>query len=374
MKTRCNLQPLRPFGPAIIAVFALLQCAQTAIAGPPDSTSRLLFAEARILHGFIIIHSRDIRAIEDSYPWGAEIDIGRQLNSDKAWNSCNCYPRAGISLGFWDFDNRDILGHAVAGQVFLEPEFLAHKTFSFSVRGGLGLAYLSRPHHPERNPDNLSYSTSVAFPLHAGASVHWKISDSWRANLSGRYYHISNGGMKQPNKGINWPTASIGITYFPQGVKLRERPKLPWRSAENGPLHHSTASFASSYREAFEGGLRPILVLELRRTRQVSRINGLGLATEALFYSGRQREDANLSTDFTGFRAGVAAVHEFLLGRFSFNQQFGVYLTAPEGLDYTFYQRYELRYTLTEKWSVGSSLKTHGHVADFLDLRIGYRL
>lgn len=374
MITQLPLYIRLSFIASIVGTAALLHCSQQAFAAPTDSTSRLFFAEARLLHGIIIIHSRDIRAIEDSYPWGAEFDIGRQLNSDKAWNSCNCYPRVGLSLSFWDFDNRDILGHALTGQVFLEPEFLAHKKFSFSVRGGLGLAYLTQPHHPELNPDNLSYSTSVAFPLHAGASLHWKISDSWRANLSGRYYHISNGGMKQPNKGINWPTASIGITYFPQGIKLRERPKTPWRSAENRPQHRSAASFMASYREGLEGGVRPIVGLELRHTRQVSRINALGLATEALFYSGRRPEDADLSGDFTGFRAGAAAVHEFLLGRFSFNQQFGVYLTAPEGLDYTFYQRYELRYTISEKWSVGSSLKTHGHVADFLDVRVGYRL
>jgi len=77
-----------------LAMAAVAACAVSHVvqAQPADSVKTSLYIESRLHHGFIIIHSRDIRAVEDSYPWGFETDIGWHNASQRIWESramCN---------------------------------------------------------------------------------------------------------------------------------------------------------------------------------------------------------------------------------------------------------------------------------------------
>ena len=74
-------------------------------------------------YGFIIIHSRDIRAIEDSYPIGTEFNFNWQNIDQKSWELCHCYPKSGLLASFFDFDNRKILGYGFNLAGFIEPVF-----------------------------------------------------------------------------------------------------------------------------------------------------------------------------------------------------------------------------------------------------------
>lgn len=78
--------------------------------------------------------------------------------------------------------------------------------------------------------------------------------------------------------------------------------------------------------------------------------------------------------DATPVKAGLAIGHEFLLGKFLFSQQFGVYLSNPNPLHDDVYQRYGLVYRINKSLSAGINLKAHGHVANFLDFRLGFSL
>jgi hypothetical protein len=66
--------------------------------------------------------------------------------------------------------------------------------------------------------------------------------------------------------------------------------------------------------------------------------------------------------------------NHFLFGKFDFSQRMAVYLNKPENYqDAAVYQRYLLMYRATRHFSVGVSMKVHGHVAEHMDLRVGYR-
>ncbi len=334
----------------------------------PDSLKATPYFDARLHHGFIIIHSRDIRAIKDSYPWGMEVDMAWLKTSEKSWNMCNCFPRLGISLGFWEFDNRPILGQAIAAQFFIEPTFGAQRDLSFGIRAGMGLSYQNRPHHPTNNPDNLSYSTYLAFPLHVGGTLRYRLHPQWETQINARYNHISNGGMRQPNKGINWPTAALGLSYYPSAPVLRARPKLPWR-IEGMQLNKQSLRLFGSYAESRDEDVLPVAGLEYKFSRRVARINALSLGSEWLYNGMYGYESSNSGIAANGM-GGIAVGHEFLLGKFVFAQQFGVYIFKPDNEVRDVYQRYELLYAFSEKWMAGFGLKTHGHVADFLDIRL----
>lgn len=348
----------------------LLCCGSLAAQDVGESEARIYY-EGRLHHGFIIVHSQDIRAVEDSYPWGMEVDMGWQKFGAKPWNTCNCIPRLGFSLGVWDFDSPDILGQSVAGQFFIEPEFGNAEKVSFSVRAGFGISYQNRPYDPIQNPDNLSYSTAFTFPLHLGTSLRWSFAERWQTHLSARYNHISNGGIKQPNKGVNWPTLAVGIAYHPKGLKSQTLPKTHWRSLGQ-PLRRVGLSAFGASKELMDESVHAVLGLEVKYSQQVGRINALTVGTEWLYHGKYPHEARREGSTASARMAGLALGHEFILGRFLFSQQFGAYLLKPQNERSDVYQRYGLTYVLNQKWMLGANLKTHGHVADFLDVRIGY--
>ncbi|EJF09284.1 hypothetical protein O71_16275 [Pontibacter sp. BAB1700] len=63
--------------------------------------------------GFIIPHSREIRDISGSNPWGIEADVSLHFTNERAWQYLQGYPRLGAALAYYNFDNPDILGNAI---------------------------------------------------------------------------------------------------------------------------------------------------------------------------------------------------------------------------------------------------------------------
>jgi len=320
--------------------------------------------------GFVIVHSRAVRAVEDSYPQGFQIDFGKHKISEKVWNACNCYPRAGVSFTFWDFDNPDVLGYGLSGVYYLQPVFRADKDFSFSVRGGIGLSYQTNPHDPISNPDNQSYSTSVAFPLELGLGFHYKLGELWQIEARMMYKHISNGGLSQPNKGINWPTAGLSLSRYLKPISFPEREKSDWRLAAPDRTRNDISAFAT-YQEPKDGLYLVSGGLEFKHARRIGRLNNLSLGGEWM-YDTNQAKLSEGSDPETGHHAGAALGHEFILGNFLFSQQIGVYILKPSSRPEDLYQRYGLSYRISQSLFFGVSLKAHGHVADFLDLRMGF--
>ncbi|MEM6802746.1 MAG: acyloxyacyl hydrolase, partial [Bacteroidota bacterium] len=89
-----------------------------------------------------------------------------------------------------------------------------------------------------------------------------------------------------------------------------------------------------------------------------------------LDYSRRERirlDGANASFPQAAFLVG----HEFWLGRVTFSQQIGIYYVNAYRNSDDVYQRYGLTYHFDKRWFAGFNLKSHRHVADFFDLRVG---
>ena len=116
----------------------------------------------------------------------------------------------------------------------------------------------------------------------------------------------------------------------------------------------------------------PIPGIELKVSRQVSRINALTVGLEWLYDNAVRYYLDQSGEDISCQKASVAIGNEFLLGRFLFSQQIGVYFFRPYKKGDDIYQRYGLVFRVTEWLSLGINLKAHRHVADFIDFRVGY--
>lgn len=336
---------------------------------PGDSTKVVKMLGLRLHQGSVLIHSRDLRPIRNSYPTGLEFDLAWHQVSQRAWESCHCYPRLGVALSLWDYDNPQVLGQGVTGMFYIEPVFGAQHTVSFSIRAGFGLSYQNRPYDEVSNPDNLSYSTYVAFPLQLGGNAHIRLHPQWYLDVTAVYNHFSNGGIREPNKGINWPSAALGVAYYPRAPEFRKRDKKDWRAAGD-PETRLDASLFMAFHEPVSKLYLFSPGVELKYSRQIARINALTFGAEWMYDNSDRYEIEQAEEEESPHKASVAIGHEFLLGRFLFSQQFGFYLFNPWN-NADVYQRYGLVYRISPRLSAGINLKAHGHVADFLDFRIG---
>jgi hypothetical protein len=325
-------------------------------------------------YGFVILHSQDVAPIGKSYPYGLGIEIFNHYNSEKSFDNCLCFPRLGVSTVFWNFDNPEILGYGVTSVFFVEPFFGANRRFSYSFRAGIGPAYATNPFDEIQNPDNLSYSTRISFALMVASTINLKISDRFFLNLSANYNHISNGGMREPNKGINYPTLSFGLDYYPISPEFPDFAKKDWRAELKNKTKFHAFLFGTAKQVSRADGLKryPVIGLDVRVSRRVSRLNALNLG--AAFFDDRAHREEMKRAGIVGIdykKAGLLAGNEFLLGRFIFSQQFGVYIYNPYKRDADVFQRYGLNISFAKRMIAGVGLNAHGHVADFLELRFG---
>src|SRR5690606_14333376 len=83
-----------------------------AFAQQPYDTARAAINIGLTGHtGFIIPHSREIRDVSHSNPWGIEADVSMHFTNERAWQYLQGFPRIGASLAYYNFDNPEILGN-----------------------------------------------------------------------------------------------------------------------------------------------------------------------------------------------------------------------------------------------------------------------
>jgi hypothetical protein len=330
---------------------------------------------AGIYAGQVIAHSDAVANTSGARPVGFELQYWRQQNGRNAFEICNCYPKQGPVLAYYQFNNK-VLGSAVVAGYQLEPQYWLSKDWRFSMRGMAGLAWASNPYHPVRNPENQSYSTSVSAYLLYGLGVIWQATPKWALQGSASFMHISNGGLRQPNKGVNWPAMALHVQYSPDPATWYRGSKgASSRYWKNRPLRKDIGFFGIAKRFIDANGnnaREPIVGALAQVSKQVGRTNALTAGIEISFDASLQKRLKQDSLSGSPMRAGLLVGHEFLLGRFIFSQRIGVYVFNQNPYFEDWYHRWGLQYKMSRHWWAGFNLKAHKHVADYIDLRLVY--
>lgn len=341
---------------------------------PEVSSKSITVIGLNLDYGTLLKHTPSLRAIDDAYPSAISIEWSKLLLSEEAWEFCSCFPRLGVDVAYWNWDNPDVLGNGVLAMGFVEPFFRTQKRSQLFFRMGMGGAYLSQPYDEVNNPLNESYSTHVSFALMVGLGVNYRLTDSWNLRFMAKYNHTSNGGIRTPNKGLNFPSLSAGISKSLTPVVF---PNFEKRIGRQPPEHKSriTLTHFSGWSNAAVGDKDKFYVFGFlgKYSRWIGGRSALTGGTEVVFDYSR-REQIELDNANASFVQAAALIgHEFWLGKVTFSQELGVYYFNDYRINDDLYQRYTLTYNFTNRLFGGFSLKAHRHVADFIDLRIGYR-
>ena len=332
-----------------------------------------LYIGLKYQYGDIIAHSSDIEPISGTNPWGFAVEVSQLKLTDRSWQNCNCYSKVGLSFSYTNFANPDVLGNAYSLIFFLEPFLTYRRRLHLSFRAGMGVSYLNNIYDEIENPTNLFYSTSFSFPLLVNLSLNYKVTPEWNANLSVFYNHISNGGMQQPNKGINYPTVSLGLDYilfhrpFPVRKKTKKPANYPWQKYVG--IFGTTRSVSDTTNE--NGNRKLTIGLNGGATKRLGKIYAINVGFEASYDGSHREKRKRTGEDYDTYTFSLMAGNNLIFGRYQFSQQFGLYLASPTPNNRRLFQRYALDYQLTKLLKVGFSMKAHGHVAQNIDVRLG---
>ena len=359
----------------ILSVVFLLSCTcLPAAAADQDTVVRTGYTEAGLVlnAGTIFVHSADVENTSGSRPFGFELEWGKRLLGEPAWRNCHCYPSRGIVLGYTNYNNR-VLGAGIHLAYFMEYPFLPFAKVTPVIRGAVGLSFSNRPWHPEKNPANQSYSLPVNAFLQLQLGLDAMIFPSGILTARIGYNHISNGGIRLPNKGINWPTVSLGYVHTFGYYEPPRRARIPLGKSEKRWLYRIELFSSLSTREMETSRVLWIYGAMFTAARKLSRLHTLTGAAEWHFSELLQHELGKTGSPAGAHRAAILAGHDFLLGRFVFSQQIGVYLYDPSRFNDPLYHRWTLNYVHRSGFSAGISLKAHRQVAEFTDIRIGWQ-
>ena len=350
----------------------------TPVLGQGDTTTTRFNASesaiilgAKFQYGSIWAHSSELTSVAQSNPWGFSMEASRLKADEQSWQHCNCYSKVGLALGYTNFANPQVLGNAYSLVFFLEPIIVNQSRFRVAMRLGAGLAFMDNVYDEVTNPENLFYSSPVSFPLLIGLGTSYAINNQWQVNAGFIYHHISNGGMRQPNKGINYPVLSIGIDRVLFPVDL---PKRVPQTAGPYPLEAYVGLFGNSRSigdsDDTDNERRLLIGVQGGVAKQLSKLYAFNVGLEVSFDGAHREKRRQTGQDYEEYIVSPMVGNHLVFGKYRFGQQFGFYLNPPTPRKRSVFQRYTLDYYLTAFLKAGVSLKAHGHVAENMDVRI----
>lgn len=326
-----------------------------------------------VIGGHVIANSTANQSIINAYPFSIQLRKIQTLQDPIFRSLYKCNLNRGGLLQFTHY-NRSILGNAVIAGYFLEPFWYINPNLHIGIRAAGGLAYTSNPYNSEQNPQNFTYSTYINNYTTLGGSIGWMGKGPWSVDAIVQLNHLSNGGLNRPNIGLNWLTAGIGVYY--NLPKLAEPKWLPADTSRIHPWAVEMAGYASYPKlDTVRNQQFFIAGLSFQFAKR-GLLHGWTMGGEITYdpmYSerGKQRKDLELAP----WLAGALVGHEFILGKFLFSQQLGIYLQQTHLIYKSpIYHRWGITYSVSRRIALGINIKAHNETANFMDARLVYRI
>ncbi len=345
----------------ILCLFLLVNCLP--VLSQPNRTDSPVFYGLSAYYGQFQVHTKTLYPYNGTHPFGMEFELSQLLLKDRIRETFGTFIKWGIGLNYVNFDHDD-LGYAISAIAYIEPFIDAHGRWRYSLKAGSGLAYMSHPYDADSNPRNLAYSTQLTFPLFGGGSVYYFFTKQWAVKLTASFQHLSNGGTKQPNLGINYPVIALGVEHSVHHYTIPPRKTL--RSYTKQQRTDMMVGYTLKEDTTNTNNVH-VANLLINRSWQVSRINALSISALVEFQELSERQK-------TIDQWSVASLvgNEFIFGKLYFGQQIGIYLLQGQAAPNLLLQNYYLRYRINARLMTGVGLKAHGRVADYLSVQLGY--
>lgn len=334
------------------------------------------------LSGYILDHSPNIIQLIQGPTQGFMASWERQTYGENEWEEAYNYPSYGASI------IKQNMGSTELGSVYslhADYRFFFFKR-KLSLQIGTGLGYVTNPFHPDHNPKNYAYGSTITGSFYAG--FHYRkdriFNTAFGIQAGAFLIHYSNGKTKSPNTSTNNYGIQIGINY-----QLADE----FPSFKTGQVGNFEAE-KIKYNFLFSSGMNDFGVIGLSNNpfytftayadQRLNRKSSIQLGTD-LFLSKSVKEfieyravafteNDEVTGDEDWKRLGLFVGHELFVGKVSLVTQAGYYVYYPVNYLQRFYTRVGLKRYLNDKIFISIMLKTHLAKAEAMEYGIGIRL
>ncbi len=324
--------------------------------------------------GTTIAHTKKIASIKSNNPYAIQFDWYRLKDNQENFNTCNCYPQSGVSITLFNYGNNKIVGQGIHATFYLEPQFKISEKNYFILRASAGLAFMNRPFDSIENPNNLAYSLPVSGFVSLGPGWRYYVNERYSLFVLFPFNHVSNGGIKDPNIGLNFPSVQFGISK--QNFSINRNLKKENVSTLVRKSTFAISPFFSS-RTVKNGEKTRYLIYGLEGSHQYRFKNLLSVNSALEFYKDdalkeRYKREQGIVKD--RYRIGLMSGLQVHLGRFELYHRLGMYLYDPGLYNGRVFHRHGMQYLINKRLSAGVEVKAHKEVANFLDFRLNCKL
>ena len=353
--------------------------------------------------------SGNIKDISPNAPTGINFGVELPSTRQKPWQQYLNDPAVGVGMSYLNFGN-DVMGEGIALYPYIMINALNENRCQIKLKVASGLVAVNNYYKMTLDEEipNRTFGSLINAYLSAGLNADFSINKNLKINTELGFYHISNGRISEPNKGVNVLYGGVGLiaTLNPdEGKELEPKkfPDLPYKwslnitgaaGVQNADIDDDRRFFVSTFHI---GGIYSL-----------TNWYGIGLGVD-VFYNDAVSDltKRNLYcpkhqyTNAQKTRMGVSWNNEFKFGDVTALVDWGVYLInpvrhyyevdhtaygcdhrlplfykseGPGGQETFHYIRFGLKYRIWDNLYVQALAKTHLHICECIEFGIGYQI
>lgn len=342
-----------------------------------SQTDKPLFLSINPKGGFLFAHRPFMSHLVRQNSYAFEMTVWQQENHTDAQTLRLKSPLKGLAIDYRNFGYDEVLGKSISIiQYMVFPLYQTKKNLCFDLALGSGIGYITKRYDKYENPTN----NAIGSALNARVNIKFsliKYTEKMHFGGGVEFAHYSNGAIKNPNLGLNSPSAFLQVGYnFSNRVIPVKDPTYQKPKTENPQNISVELIFTGKEIGAipYNPKLYPVVAGRLAYTYSKRDLWGAEFAidfihNEANFHKYIDTTFARSDILQVGIYAGTYV--QFYKSQIAFG--LGCYIRDvinPEG---RFYNRIGYRYYFNKKWFGMFNIKAIFGKADYFEFGIGYR-
>jgi len=322
--------------------------------------------------GFLLEHRSTMAHLAKSHFQITELGYNFTRNKSHTSHIIHKNPALGlVAVGIFN-SNQEVIGntYGIAGRLTL-PKLRWGKHWSLNNMISIGLAYQEKKFDLLTNPTNVAIGSHINMLIMLGTVVKYE-NKHWNFTAGLDFTHVSNGGTKKPNLGLNLPSLQFGFGYrIKKAEDFLYDPFPMIRRKEL--LIQGIFSLNNNYVQQKE--LFPVFGISVLRTRPINMKHRYLYGLDFSFNEANRNYLAS-SPDQTFFETaliGAFNAWELQVDRIVLSLGMGVYLLNLKNPNGWIYHRIGGHFEFSERVYFLAFARTHWAKADYLEVGFGYK-